>query len=119
MTRQNRNNVHSAFTAWQTSLDAATTIAARTPILMSAALTGSPKAMREVQRMVSEKTAAAVQGALAAGHAWTTFWLSLASLNPSVSFHDHLAAITDAALAPARRTCRANARRLTRTKKRR
>lgn len=100
--------------AWRTPLAAWTTIAARTPILATAALTGSPKAMREVRRMVSEKALAAVAGGLAAQRAWLAAWLRGPGLRVGPSdLYRHTSAIMKAATSPAERACRANARRLT------
>src|SRR5205823_2440843 len=113
--RRWKGSVSAGIDAWQTSLAAATTIAARTPIIMTAALTGSPKAVRETRRMVTEKAAAAVEGAIAAGGGWT-------SLGPRGAgggrrrgrIGKGMPAGAAAAAAPGRRKCRANARRLTR-----
>jgi hypothetical protein len=94
-----------------TSLAAATTIGARLPLLWSAALTGSPGAVQESQRMVSEKTQAALQGATAAGLAASRLWLQ-ALTSMSFPSPQAWARVSQAALAPAHRVCRANARRL-------
>lgn len=88
---------------------AARTITARMPILFAAASTGSPKAMRETRRMCSEKYAAAIEGTIAAGQEWGKLWMRMAlGQDPGRD----LSRIMHAAIKPAQRTCKANARRL-------
>lgn len=118
MARRSRRTSSSALSAWQTSLAAATTIAARTPILFTAAFTGSPKAVRESRRMVTEKAAAVAEGAMAASQAWGALWLQMATgfARPS-QLARGLTSVMNAAVAPAQRTCKANARRLSRRRK--
>jgi hypothetical protein len=98
----------------QSGVDAALTIAARTQGLMAPAGEPSDK-MREARRMVQEKVDAAIEGAFAAQAAWGAFVLK-AAFGGIRSAHDismGLAGIADAAVKPARRKVRANARRLT------
>jgi hypothetical protein len=96
---------------FETSVAAATTINARLPILYRAAMTGTPTAVRESHRMITEKAQAAVEGATAAGTAALDLWLraaaSMSTPSPAAWLN-----IMQAGLAPARRTCHANARRL-------
>jgi hypothetical protein len=96
------------------SADAALTIAARTQTLLSPDGRPSEKA-QEARLMVQEKVDAAVEGALAAQKAWGAFVLRAASgdLRTPNDVSAGLAAIAEAAAAPARRKVRANARRLT------
>ena len=94
--------------------DAALTIAARTQRLIAPAGDPSQK-MHEARRMVQEKIDAAVEGAFAAQTAWGAF-LFKAALGGVRSANDvslGLARVAEAATKPARRTVRANARRLT------
>ncbi|MGO9769727.1 MAG: hypothetical protein ACLPSW_09275 [Roseiarcus sp.] len=95
--------------------DAAVTIAARTRGLLTPSLDGSGAQAREARRMVEEKVAAACEGALAAQVAWGTFLFSAAfgGVRTAEDAALGLADVAEAALAPAHRTVRANARRLT------
>ena len=98
----------------QTGVDAALTIAARTQGLMSFGGRPSEKA-REARLMVQEKVDAAIEGAFAAQAAWGGFMLKAASggVRTPNDVSMGLAGIAQAAAKPARRTVRANARRLT------
>jgi hypothetical protein len=94
----------------QSGLDAAVTIAARTPGLLFPSLQSAP----EASRMVEEKVAAAFAGAFGASLAWGAFVFASTlrgGATPSQWSHA-LIDVADAAAAPARRTVRANARRL-------
>ena len=98
----------------QASADAALTIAARTRTLLS--LSGQPsEKAREAQLMVQEKVDAAVEGAWAAQKAWGAFLIRAAfgGVRTPNDVSAGLAAIAEAAAAPAWRRARANARRLT------
>jgi hypothetical protein len=94
--------------------DAAVTIAARTQSLLAPGGQPSEKA-REAQLMVREKVDAAVEGGLAAQKAWSAFVIKAAfgGVRTPNDVSVGLAAIAEAAVAPARRKVRANARRLT------
>ncbi|MBV9908473.1 MAG: hypothetical protein JOY52_13030 [Hyphomicrobiales bacterium] len=65
--------------------------------------------------MVQEKVDAAIEGAFAAQAAWGAFVINTAfgAMRTPYDVSAGLAAIAEAASAPARRTVRANARRLT------
>jgi hypothetical protein len=70
---------------------------------------------REARLMVQEKVAAVYEGAFAAQMAWSSFLIKAAFggvTNPEHVSHG-LVDVAEAALAPARRAVRANARRLT------
>ena len=98
----------------QAGVDAALTIAARTHGML-APLGGPSEKAREAQLMVQEKVDAAIEGAFAAQAAWGAFVIK-AAFGGVRTPHDvsaGFAAIAEAAAAPARRTVRANARRLT------
>ena len=104
--RASRFAKHSA----QSSLDAAVTIAARTPGLIHP----SGDNAREAARMVEEKIVAAYEGAIGASLSWGAFLFASAlrgGATPSQLSHA-LFDVAEAAAAPARRTVRANARRL-------
>jgi hypothetical protein len=98
----------------QAGADAALTIAARTQTLLSPDGRLSEKA-REARLMVQEKVDAAVEGALAAQKAWGAFVIRAAfgGVRTPNDVSAGLAAVAEAAAAPARRKVRANARRLT------
>lgn len=98
----------------QSGVDAALTIAARTQGMMSPVGGPSEKA-REARLMVQEKVDAAVEGAIAAQVAWGAFLVKAAfgGVRSPNDLSFGLAGIAEAAAKPARRTVRANARRLT------
>ena len=96
----------------QSGFDAAVTIAARAPGLMHP----SGDNTREAARMVEEKFAAAYEGAIGASLAWGAFLFASALRGGATpaQFSHALFDVAEAAAAPARRTVRANAKRLTR-----
>jgi hypothetical protein len=99
----------------QAGLDSAVTIAARAPGLATAGLDPLGAGAREVGRLVREKATAAFDGALGAQLAWSSF-LVKAAFGGVTSFEHVSHALVDvaeAAMGPARRRVRANARRLT------
>jgi hypothetical protein len=95
-------------------VDAALTIAARTQSLLAPGGRPSEKA-REAKLMVQEKVDAAVEGALAAQAAWTSFLIKamFGGVRTPNDVSSGLTNIAEAAAAPARQRVRANARRLT------
>jgi hypothetical protein len=98
----------------QAGADAALTIAARTRNLLAPGCRQTDKA-REARLMVQEKVDAAVEGAFAAQMAWGSFFIKAAfgGVRTPNDVSVGLTAIAEAAVAPARRKVRANARRLT------
>jgi hypothetical protein len=98
----------------QAGVDAALTIAARTQRLLAPGGRQSEKA-REANLMVQEKVDAAVEGALDAQAAWTSFFIKavFGGVRTPNDVSSGLTNIVEAAAAPARRKVRANARRLT------
>jgi hypothetical protein len=98
----------------QAGADAALTIAARTRNLLAPGGRQTDKA-REARLMVQEKVDAAVEGAFAAQMAWGSFFIKAAfgGMRTPNDVSVGLTAIAEAAVAPARRKVRANARRLT------
>ncbi len=119
MNRLTRRTLELASRTAQSGFDAAVTIAARTPGLLAPGLDLSGKHAREARLMVEEKLEAAYEGAWAAQFALGSFLLKAAF--GGVTSPDHVSHgwvdVADAALAPARRTVRANARRLTGTQR--
>jgi hypothetical protein len=97
----------------QAGADAALTIAARTESLFAPDGRQSDKT-REVRLMVQEKIDATIEGAFAAHAAWGAFFIkaALGGVRTPDEVSLGLATIAEAAVAPARRTVRANARRL-------
>lgn len=96
----------------QDGMNAAQTVSARMPALMSPSPSFSD--LEERNRMVAEKVDAFTQGVFAAGMAWSAFWTK-AAFGGVRSPGDVLAGmldITDAAMKPASVKVRANARRL-------
>jgi len=115
MNRLTRRSLTLARHTAQAGIDAAATIAARTPGLVNPGFDLSGKHAREARLMVQEKLAAAYEGAWAAQLAWSSFLVKTAfggMMSPD-HFPQGLVDIADAAMAPARKTVRANARRLT------
>lgn len=108
--KQSGMSAAGATAAMRDAADAASVLAFRLPMLWMGAFNPTAARQREAQRMVTEKSLAAAQGAAAAGfemwRAGMNAWLGAAS--PA----NTLAAMNRAAWAPARRTLRVNARRL-------
>ena len=99
---------------WAAGVHSALTIAARTQALMQPG--GEPvEKAREAHRMVAEKVEAAVEGAFAAQAAWAAFMIKAAcgGVRSAKDVSIGLAGVAEAAVKPARRKVRANARRLT------
>lgn len=98
----------------RSGVDAAVTIAARAQGLMSL-VDGPTEKAREARLMVQEKVDAAIEGAFAAQAAWGAFVIKAAfgGVRTPQDISAGFAAVAEAAAAPARRTVRANARRLT------
>jgi hypothetical protein len=98
----------------QAGADVALTIAARTRNLLAPGGRQTDKA-REARLMVQEKVDAAVEGAFAAQMAWGSFFIKAAfgGVRTPNDVSVGLTAIAEAAVEPARRKVRANARRLT------
>ena len=92
---------------WMDGLATAATLSVRVPQLMSGTMTPA-----ETRRMVSEKLAAAQTGWMAAATAATQAALAEPSSSPKVLAARSLS-VLDAAVRPASRTVRANAKRLT------
>ena len=114
MQRLTKRSIKMAMAYGQDGLDAITTIAARAPGLMTAGDDPTGAKRRESQRMVQEKVGAAWSGAFGAQSALANFMIKAAfgQIRSAADVSHALADITDAATAPARRTVRANARRL-------
>jgi hypothetical protein len=102
----------------QSGLDAAVTIAARTPGLLAPNIDFTGERAKEARLMVEEKVTAVCEGLWAAQLAWGSFVVDalFGGANSPEHFSNAFVDVADAALAPARRTVSANARRLTRMK---
>jgi hypothetical protein len=98
----------------EAGVDAALTIAARAQNLLSPAGEPMEKA-REAQLMVVEKMEAAVEGAVAAQAAWGALLIKAAfgGVQSPNDLSIGVAGVAEAAMSPALRRVRANARRLT------
>ncbi|MBV8473828.1 MAG: hypothetical protein JO107_03945 [Hyphomicrobiales bacterium] len=119
MTRLKKRSRRMAAAAMRAGTDAAVTIASRTHKLAGPDVGGTGGQAREARRMVEEKVLAACEGAFAAQMAWGAF-LMKAALGGVRTFEDAalgFAGVAEAATAPARRTVRANARRLSRRRR--
>jgi hypothetical protein len=116
MSRLRKRSMRMAVSSARAGADAAVTIAARTQKLMNPDPDDSGGQAREARRMVEEKVTAACEGIFAAQMAWGAFLVSAAfgGVRTAEDVAHGLAGIAQAALAPAHRTVRANARRLTR-----
>ncbi len=116
MARLTKRSLRMAASTARAGADAAVTIAARTQNLLIPGLDSSGAQAREARRMIEEKVAALYEGVFAAQVAWGTFLVSAAfgGVRTAEDVTLGLADIAEAALAPAHRTVRANARRLTR-----
>ena len=97
----------------QAGADTALTIVARTQRLLAPGRQSDKT--REARLMVQEKIDAAIEGAFATQMAWGSFFIKAAfgGVRTPNDVSAGLTAIAEAAAAPARRTVRANARRLT------
>jgi hypothetical protein len=100
-----------AASAMQTGVDTVVTIAARAPGLFNPTAENA----RETQRMIQEKIDAVYEGATAAQFAWASFMLkaSFGGIRSASDFSLGMAGVAEAAMRPARRKVRANAKRLT------
>jgi hypothetical protein len=102
-----------SFAAFETSIAAGITIAARAPLLMGAGH-ASPEATAETLRMVAEKMEAAIEGAAAANVAMLTLWtrMLLGQVMSPASLAHGFADVAHAATQPMQARVRANAKRL-------
>ncbi|WP_158814287.1 hypothetical protein [Methylocapsa sp. S129] len=115
MSRLSKRTAIMAASAMQTGIDAAVTIAARTPGLLNQSFNPTAESVRETQRMFQEKVDAVYEGAAAAQFAWASFFLkaSFGGIRNASDLSLGLADVAEAAIRPARRKVRANAKRLT------
>lgn len=114
MTDLTRRSLRWAEDAKQAGVDAAVTIAARTPKIAASVLDPTGDNARETRLMVSEKVDAAVEGATAAQAALGDLWLRAAFgrvMSPE-QWSQGWMDVADAAFTPARLRVRANAERL-------
>lgn len=104
-----------ASSAMQAGVDAAVTIAARTPGLFMHSVNPTAESARETHRMVQEKIDAVVEGAQAAQFAWASFMMKacFGGIRSPSDLSLAMSGVAEAAMRPARRKVRANAKRLT------
>ena len=116
MPRRKKSFARMSLDSMRASHDAAVTIAARLPMIAKASRSPGAPPSPEMQAMVSEKVAAGVQGAAAASFAWGQFWTRamLGGIRTPIDAAHGLANVAAAAMAPAHKKVRANARRLSR-----
>jgi hypothetical protein len=103
----------------RSGFDAAVTIAARTPMLLTQGVNPSADQARETRKMVQEKVNAAYEGAMAAQFAWTSFMIKavFGGVRSANDVSLGFANVAEAAMRPAQRSVRANAKRLSRRSK--
>jgi hypothetical protein len=102
MSRLNKRTFGIAASAMQAGVDAAVTIAARTPGLISQSFNPTAENAREAQRMVQEKLDALLM-----------VKASFGGIRNANDWSMGLAGVAEAAMRPAKRKVRANAKRLT------
>jgi hypothetical protein len=115
MSRASKRGLVMASSAMQAGVDAAVTIAARTPGLLMHGFNPTVESARETQRMVQEKIDAVVEGAAAAQFAWASLMVKacFGGIRNASDLSLGMTGVAEAAMRPARRKVRANARRLT------
>lgn len=115
MKRLSKRALAMAAATMQAGVDSAATIAARTSGLLSHGFNPTAESAREAQRMIGEKIDAVCEGAAAAQSAWASLLLkaSFGDIRNASDFSLGLADVAEAAVSPARRKVRANAKRLT------
>jgi hypothetical protein len=116
MPRRKTSLIRMQADALRATQDAALTIAARLPLIAKATRGPAIVPPQELRTMVNEKVAAAMLGTAAASFAWGNFWTRamFGSIRTPLDAAHGLASVAEAAMKPARRTVRANARRLSR-----
>ena len=102
----------------QSALDTALTLSARWPILAAGLMNPTAASTREWNTAVTEKVTAAMEGAVALSFGWQQAMIRCAFRPPTpAGLAQDMLDLTAVALAPARRTVKANARRLNRPSK--
>ena len=117
MARRSKSLIGMSFDMLRASHDAAVTISARLPAVAKAARNpGVPS--RDMQEMVSEKIEAGMQGSMAAGMAFGHLWTRamLGGIRTPMDAAKGMFNVADAAMTPALKRVRANAKRLSRAK---
>jgi hypothetical protein len=109
-----RRAISMTFVAIETSLAAAVTVAARTPLLFGMPGPKNGQDVQETQRMVMEKVEAAVEGMASAQFAMMMLWTRMifGGVSGPTALAHGLADVAHAATHPAHRRVRANAKRL-------
>ena len=117
MARRGKSLVDMSFDVLRAAQDTAVTIAARLPAVAKAAR--NPGVLsRDMQEMVSEKIEAGMQGSMAAGKAFGHLWTRamLGGIRTPMDAAKGMFNVADAAMTPALKRVRANAKRLSRAK---
>jgi len=114
MNKATRRSLAFANSSLQAGADAAVTVAARMPGLLTQGFDPTGAKLREGQRMVQEKISAAYEGVLGAQLAWGGFFFKaiMGGVRTPSDVSLGLSRVAQAAVAPAHRTVRANAKRL-------
>lgn len=117
MNHSAKQSINMANSALQAGMDAAVTVAARMPGLITHGFDPTGDKLRESRRMVEEKVSAVYEGAVAAQLAWGGFLFkaALGGVRTADDVSVGLARVAHAAVKPAHRMVRANAKRLTGT----
>lgn len=114
----NRSLARAAADAGETATHCGVTIAARLPVLAGAFFAPSVSSMTEWNRAYTEKVVAVWQGALAGCAEWQAAMMRSALRPPSpAGFATDMMGVIEKAAQPARRRVRANAKRLSGTRK--
>lgn len=115
MSRLSKRTLHMAASTMQAGVDAAVTIAARAPGLVMHGFNPTLESARENHRMIQEKFDAVYEGAAAAQFAWASLIVKacFGGIRSASDLSLGMTGVAEAAMRPARRKVRANARRLT------
>ena len=115
MSRMSKRALAIAAATMRAGVDSAVTIGARAPGLLMQGFNPTTGSARESQRMVAEKIDAVWEGAAAAQMAWASLLVkaSFGGIRNAADLSLGLSRVAEAAIRPARRKVRANARRLT------
>lgn len=103
----------------ETAGHCAVTIGARVPVFAGLLVAPTGAALTEWNRACAEKVAAGFEGAIAASFAWQAALMGSAFRMPTAAgLAGHCLTIASKGAAPARKRVKANAKRLTRSKRR-
>lgn len=107
-----------AFEAGEAAANSVVTISARLPIFVGCLVVPSAAALHEWNEAWTEKVAAGIEGSVAAGAAWSAMLIGSAfrPLTPVALAHETMKVLAEAS-GPAHKRVRANATRLSRSRK--